>query len=60
MVEQLRHTDIAIDTYDYSIYMCQSLRGQARRNYQLGQADPTCREVILSISRKPWPVAAAA
>ncbi len=60
MVQQLQHTDIVVDTYDYSIYMHKTLRGRARKNYLLGQVDPSFREVILSISRKPARLASAA
>lgn len=52
MIEQLGHEDITIDMYNYSMYGISALRGIDYDNYQICLDDPSCRELILTVSRK--------
>jgi SAM-dependent methyltransferase len=53
MLEQLGHEDVAITTFNYSIYGLESVSGDDLINLRRMEADPALREIILSRSRKP-------
>jgi 2-polyprenyl-3-methyl-5-hydroxy-6-metoxy-1,4-benzoquinol methylase len=53
MLEQLRHEDIAVQTFCYSVYQTEVLSGEALANYRQMQTDPTAAEVIFAASQKP-------
>lgn len=53
MLEQLGHRNTLVTSYNYSFYHLERLSGIHRSNYLKMQADPTAREAILAVSRKP-------
>lgn len=52
MLERIGHEDVHIDTFNYSLYGLDTLDGTDLQNYKIMEADPSCREIIISISRK--------
>jgi SAM-dependent methyltransferase len=59
MVERLGHDLVALDTFNYSLYALSEISGNDLVNYRQMEADPTMREIILSLSRKPRAAGAA-
>ena len=53
MLETLGHRDIAIETFNYSVYALQELNEEEVRNLHRADADPELREIIMSVSTKP-------
>jgi 2-polyprenyl-3-methyl-5-hydroxy-6-metoxy-1,4-benzoquinol methylase len=53
IVNELGHQLLSIETFNYSLFALGNLRGQDLINYRLMEEDPTCREIILALSRKP-------
>lgn len=53
MLQQLGHEAINMTMFNYSVYQSSSLSGMDLANYRDMQADPSARELLLSVSRKP-------
>ena len=53
MLEAIGHQDVAIETFNLSVYALQELNRDEILNLARMDADPDLREVMLSISRKP-------
>jgi SAM-dependent methyltransferase len=53
MLEQLRHDVLSIDTFNYSLNTLGRLTGDNLANFRQMERDPSMREVIFAISRKP-------
>lgn len=52
MLERIGHRDIAIETFNYSLYGAEVLQGADAVNFNQMLKDPSAREVILTVSRK--------
>lgn len=52
MLERIGHRDIAVQTFNYSLYGAPVLLGLDAANYRQMMEDPSAREVILTVSRK--------
>jgi 2-polyprenyl-3-methyl-5-hydroxy-6-metoxy-1,4-benzoquinol methylase len=53
MLDQLGHEILGIEYFNYSIYGLVQLEGRQLQNFWAMATDPTLREVILTVSRKP-------
>jgi 2-polyprenyl-3-methyl-5-hydroxy-6-metoxy-1,4-benzoquinol methylase len=53
MLDQIGHTDISVELFNYSVYGHGELRGRDVDNYWAMVADPALREMIMTASRKP-------
>jgi 2-polyprenyl-3-methyl-5-hydroxy-6-metoxy-1,4-benzoquinol methylase len=53
MLMQLGHTEIAVETFNYSQFALGRLEGDAVDLYDEMQRDPSARELIFAVSRKP-------
>lgn len=54
MLEQIGHIDIYTEIFNYSVYGISILQGHDLDNYKIMGADPDSREIILTVSRKPF------
>jgi 2-polyprenyl-3-methyl-5-hydroxy-6-metoxy-1,4-benzoquinol methylase len=54
MLEQIGHTDIYTETFNYSVYGLSILQGHDLDNYKIMRADPESREIIMTVSRKAF------
>jgi 2-polyprenyl-3-methyl-5-hydroxy-6-metoxy-1,4-benzoquinol methylase len=52
MLHEIGHEILTIETFWYSVYSIEYLQNQDLENYRLMEKDPSCRELILSVSRK--------
>jgi 2-polyprenyl-3-methyl-5-hydroxy-6-metoxy-1,4-benzoquinol methylase len=52
MTERIGHEKVSLETFNYSLYGLSVLQGDDLANVLETERDPTCREVILSLSRK--------
>jgi len=59
MVEQIGHTDVRCETYNYSVYEQQKLVGRDEANHWAAVRDPLMRELLLTVSTKSGRPAAA-
>jgi hypothetical protein len=53
MLDEIGHTDMSVELFNYSVYGNAQLRGRDVDNYWAMVADPTLREMIMTTSRKP-------
>ena len=53
MLDQIGHVDISVELFNYSQYGSPELRGRDVDNHWAMTADPTLRELIMTVSRKP-------
>lgn len=52
IVQKMGYELLSVETFNYSLFALNSLQGQDLINYRLMEEDPSCREVILAVSRK--------
>lgn len=52
MLQQIGHRNIAVQTFNYSLYGVPVLQGLDAVNFEQMMEDPSAREVILTVSRK--------
>jgi len=53
MLEQLGHTDLRVEAFNYSMYEQATLRGRDVINHWAMVKDPTMREYLMTVSTKP-------
>jgi 2-polyprenyl-3-methyl-5-hydroxy-6-metoxy-1,4-benzoquinol methylase len=53
MLRQIGHRDIGVELFNYSVYSLPVLTGADLANYWATALDPSARELILTLSRKP-------
>ena len=53
MLEQLGHTDLRVEAFNYSIYEQATLRGRDVINHWAMVKDPAMREYLMTVSTKP-------
>jgi 2-polyprenyl-3-methyl-5-hydroxy-6-metoxy-1,4-benzoquinol methylase len=54
MLEQIGHTNIYTETFNYSVYGLSILQGHDLDNYKIMMAEPESREIIMTVSRKSF------
>ena len=53
IINELGHELVSMDTFNCSLFALGTLQGLDLINYRRMEQDPSCREIILAISRKP-------